>query len=185
MKSPINKITQITHLIRRHWKTILLCTFISLATLVLSTIISIWLNRFHNLRMASFGTIRAIGVEVYGGDLNETQINWGIVYPGILTNRSFYIKSKSNIPVTLIIKQSNVTLLNSDGENVTSYLPLPTTEALYLTWNYSGIVLNPEQVIHIIFTLSVSDSPNFLEFLVHNNIVEFSFDICIEARPAE
>lgn len=182
MKSRLNMIIPFT---RRHWKVVFLCVAVSLMTLLLSAVVSIWLSRFHNLRLPSLGTIRAIGVEVYDGDLNGTQINWGIVYPGTLTNRSFYIQSESNTPVTLNLKQSNFTLLNSKNENVTSQLPIPATEALNLTWNCSGIILNPKQVIFATLTLKVSTKSNFIEFLVYYDVVEFNFDIHIEAKPIE
>ncbi|MEM3765654.1 MAG: hypothetical protein QXU46_01350 [Candidatus Bathyarchaeia archaeon] len=171
--------------IRRYWKVVILCIAVSLTTLLLSTMVSIWLSRFHNLRLPSLGTIRAIGVEVYSGDLDGTQINWGIVYPGTLTNRSLYIRSESNVPVTLSLKQSNFMLINSKGENVTGHLPLPATEALNLTWNYSGIVLDHEQVIFVTLTLKVSGDLGFIKFLVNYGVVEFNFDIHIEAKPVE
>ncbi|MEM3697190.1 MAG: hypothetical protein QXQ94_06795 [Candidatus Bathyarchaeia archaeon] len=183
MKSSLNAMIAFT---RRRWKVILLCVVVSLATLLLSTMASMWLSKFHNFRLPSLGTIRAIGVEVYGGDLEGTQINWGVVYPGTLTNRSFYINnSKSNTPVTLNLRQSNFTLLNSERENVTSHLPLSAAEAFNLAWNCSGIVLNPKQIIFATLTLNVSNRLDFIEFLVYYNVIEFSFDIHIEAEPAE
>lgn len=148
--------------------------------------VSIWLSRFYNLRLPSLGTIRAIGVKVYGGNLtNGAQLDWGTVYPGTLTNRSFYIQSESNTPVTLTLKQSNFTLLNSRRENITDYLPLPPTEALKLTWNCSSIILNPQEVIFATLTLNVSRDLIFIEFLVNYEVVEFNFDACIEATPVE
>lgn len=183
MKSRLNAIIPFA---RRHWKLMLLCIVVSLTTLLSSTIVSIWLSRFHNLRLPTLGTIRVMHVEVYDGDLiNGKQIDWGIVYPGTLTNRSFYIQSKSNAPVTLSLKQSNFTLLNSMRENVTGYLPLPATEALKLTWNCSGIVLNLEQVIFATLTLNVSNDSGFIGFLINHEVVEFNFDIHIEANPTE
>lgn len=182
MKSPQN----ITILMRRHWKLILLCIGISLTTLILSTLVSIWLSKSHNLRLPSLGTIRTIGVKVFDGDLiNGAQIDWGTVYPGTLTNRSFYLQNESNTPITLSLKQLNLTLLNSRKENVTSYLPLPPTDALNLTWNCSNIILNPKQTIFITLTLHVSNKSSFIEFLVNYKVVEFNFDICIEAIPIE
>ncbi|MEM2567645.1 MAG: hypothetical protein QXH20_04135 [Candidatus Bathyarchaeia archaeon] len=183
VKSPFNAIMSFTH---RHWKTILLGIIISLATLLLSAIISIWLSRYYNLRLPTLGTIRTIGVEVHGGDLiGGRLIDWGIVYPGTLTNRSFYIRSESNTQVKLSLKQSNFTFLNSKKENVTQHLPSPGTEALNLTWNYSGNVLNPKQEIFVTLTLNVSNDPSFIRFLVNYEVTEFNFDICIEAKPIE
>lgn len=183
MKSPLNAIISS---IQRHRKTILLGIVIALTTLLLSTIVSIWLSRYHNLRLPTLGTIRAIGIKVYGGDLiNGALIDWGTVYPGTSTNRSFHIQSESNTPVILTLKQSNFTLLNSKGENATRHLPLPATEALNLKWNYSGIVLNPKQEIFVTLTLNVSNQLNFLQFLINYEVTEFNFDICIETKPIE
>lgn len=183
MKSLLRALISFT---RVHWKVILLCIAVSLITLLLSTIVSIWLSRFHNLHMPTLGTIVAIGVEVYDGDgdlINGTQIDWGIVYPGTSTNRSFYIKSESNIPVTLSLKQSNFTLLNSRRENVTNYLPILAADALNLSWNCSDIVLNHRQEIFATLTLNVSNDLNFIEFLVNYGVAQFSFDISIKAEP--
>lgn len=172
--------------IRRHRKTLLLSITVSSATLLVSTIVSIWLNNFHNVRLPTLGTIRAIGVEVYGGNLtNGAQLDWGTIYPGTLTNRSFYVQSESNTPVTLSLKQLNFTLLNSKGENVTDYLPLPPTEALNITWNCGGVVLNPRQETFATLTLNVTRDFGFVQFLINYNVVEFNFDIRIEAKPIE
>jgi len=127
-----------------------------------------------------------VGVKVFNGDLIDgAQINWGTVYPGTLTNRSFYLQSESNTPITLSLKQLNFTLFNSRKENVTGHLPLSPIDALNLTWNCSSVILHPKQAISVTLTLNVSNEPKFIKFLLNYEVVEFNFDICIEAIPLE
>jgi hypothetical protein len=175
----------IVQFIRRFWKTLLLITLVSLATLILSAAISIWLSSSHNLHLPSLGTIQVIGVEAYGGDISTMQdgeqfIDWGTVYPGSLTNRSFYVKSISNEPITLQLNISNLTFQNSEGNNVTE--PLPVKNPLILTWNYSG-VLNPKEQIFVVLTLEISPDPRFIDFIIDNDVKRFYFDIAI--KPVE
>ncbi|MEM3704061.1 MAG: hypothetical protein QXX79_06575 [Candidatus Bathyarchaeia archaeon] len=146
--------------------------------------ISIWLSSFYNIRFPSLGTIRVIGVDAYGGDINIAQdgarnLNWGIVYPGSPVTRSFYVKSKSNIPVTLNLSISDVTFKNSKGENVTKIPPLE--KPLSLTWNYDGRQLSPNEEIYVTLTLKVSSDVGFLEYVITNDVQEFYFDIIIKA----
>jgi len=166
-------------------KTILLIITVSALTLLLDAAISTWLSRFHNLRLPSLGTIRVIGAEAYGGDINLTQksekyIDWGTLYPGLPVKRSFYIRSESNVPVTLNISIANLTFLNSKGENVTDKLPIKSP--LSLTWNYSNIPLNPREEIYVTLTIEASIDPQFLKFVIDYDVQEFSFNIIIIAK---
>jgi hypothetical protein len=177
----------IVQFIRRFWKTLLLIIAVSLATLILSAAISLWLSSFHNLHLPSLGTIRVIGVEAYGGDINATQdgkqfIDWGTVYPGTMTNRSFYIKSISNEPITLQLPIiSNLTFQNSEGNKVIE--PLSVENPLRLTWNYSGLPLNPKEQIFVVLTLEISSDSTFIDFIIDNDVKQFYFDITI--KPVE
>jgi hypothetical protein len=170
--------------IRRFWKTLLLIIAVSLSTLILSATISIWLSSSHNLHLPSLGAIRVRGVEAFGGNISTAQdgtqfIDWGTVYPGSLTNRSFYIKSVSNEPITLqwpLI--SNLTFQNSEGNNVTEALPVENP--LSLTWNYSGLPLNPKEQIFVVLTLEISSDPRFINFIINNDVKQFYFDITIK-----
>lgn len=161
---------------------ILLIIIVSATTLAVSTIISIWLSRYHNLHFPSLGTIQVIGVEVYGGDVNKTQdgtpfIDWGTVYPGTTTSRSFYINNTGNTPVTLILKISNLTFQDAENQNVTGNLPIENP--LELTWNYNNTVLERKEVIYVTLTLTVSSNKDFLEYLIAYDVTKFSFDIVI------
>jgi hypothetical protein len=175
-------LSSVANFFRSVKKIILLIIIVSATTLAVTTIISIWLNRYHNLRFPSLGTIQVIGTEVYGGDINTTQegipfIDWGTVYAGSLTNCSFYIKSKSNTPITLTLKVSNLTFQNLKDQNVTENLPIENP--LNLTWNYNNILLEPNEEIYVTLTLKVSLDPSFLEYLIAYDVSRFNFDIVI------
>ena len=161
---------------------ILLIVIVSAATLAVSTMMSMWLSRYHNLRFPSRGTIKVIGMEVYGGDINITQegipfIDWGMVYPGMVTNRSFYINNTGNTPVTLSLKISNLTFQDTERQNVTENLPLENP--LNLTWNYNNTVLERKEEIYVTLTLTAFSNSEFLEYLVAYDVTKFSFDVVI------
>jgi len=169
----------------RSKKTIFLILVVAAITLVLSATISIWLSRINHLYIASVGNIKTLGVEAYDGDIigsgDERYIDWGTVYPGTLTNRSFYIWSKSNIKTTLNLDTStdalNWTFLDSAGKNVTG----SDNDIPDLDWDYNDIPVSPNETIYVTLTLNVSDSVSFIEYLLANDVTGFSFDICIYA----
>lgn len=159
---------------------------VSLATLLLSAVVSMWLSSFHNLHLPSVGTIRVRGVEAFGGNLTTTQdgsqvIDWGTVYPGTKTTCSLYIRSKSSESITLQLTLTNLTFQDSNGADVTGSLPL--NNPLLLTWNYTGEPLKPEESIYVILTLEVSSDPEFIEYIIDNKVKQFSFVIII--KPLE
>ncbi|MEM2971697.1 MAG: hypothetical protein QW270_04665 [Candidatus Bathyarchaeia archaeon] len=163
----------------------MLILIVSAATLLLSMLVSVWLSSFHNLRFPSLGAIIVTGVEAHGGNITVTQngkqfIEWGTVYPGSFTNRSFYIKSISNIPVKLNLTISNITFQNSTNQNVTDP-SIENSSPLTLTWNYDNTPLNPKAEIYVTLTLHVSDDPSFINFLIGYCVTGFSFDMVIKA----
>ena len=169
-------------------KTILLIIIVAAATLLLSTMFSIWLSSFHNLHLPSLGTIRVIGVEAYGGNITTTQdgkqiIDWGTVYPGTFTNRSVYIKSISNVPVTLNLTISDMAFQNSTGQNVIETPPIENP--LNLTWDYNNTLLLWDDEIYVTLTLEISSDSSFISYLINNNVEKFDFDITIRAVPVE
>lgn len=183
MELTLNRVLQFT---RRFWKTIVLVVLVSLATLLLSILVSLWLSSFHNLHLPSVGTIRVIGVEAYGGNLTFTQdgsqiLDWGTVYPGIPANRLLYVKSKSNWPIVLQLTILNLTFQDSKGANVTK--PLPLENPLSLTWNYTGVPLKPGEQICVVLTLEASSDSRFISYLLDNDVKSFCFTINI--KPLE
>lgn len=114
-----------------------------------------------NRTISNAGTVKAIGVGVYwnsDGTNTVTSINWGILEPGSNINRTCYIKNEGNSASTLSM-------------NVTNWNPSNASDYISLNWDYNGQLVNPDQLIPVIFTLSISDSVE--------GITSFSFDITI------
>lgn len=185
MKIPLNSVVQF---LKRSKKTIALIIIVSAATLLISTAVSIWLSRFHNLRFASLGTIIVKGAKAYGGDIKTDAqgtltIDWGTVYPRVPVTRSFNISSDSNVPVTLIlldVTSANITFFNSNGEIVTETLPVE--RPITLSSNFNSTTLEPNEVIYATLTLEFSSHPDFLQYLIENKVTSFSFEIVIIAQ---
>lgn len=169
-------------------KTILLILAVAFLTILTTTLLSTFLSRVYNTRIPSLGTIHTIGVKVYGGNITEgsdgsKHLDWGTIYPGSSTIRSFHLKSESNIPITLKLSTRNWTLLNSKGENVTKFLTTPKymqlNESFTLTWNYNGTPLTPTQEIYVSLRLNATSDVKFINYLIDYQVREFSFDIII------
>lgn len=160
-------------------KTLLLIAVVAAITLALSMGISVLLSRYHNLHVPSIGTIYALGVEAYGGDItyqNGTQrIDWGTVYIGTSTNRSVYIRSRSNIPTTLNLAIANLTFEDAQANPAEP----PNGSYVQLAWNYDNSTVTPNQEMYVTLTLSISYDSNFINYLITNQISNFSFDIRI------
>lgn len=157
-------------------------------TLLVGTSVSIWLSSYHNTSFPSFGIIRVVGVETYGGDIRTSPdgrqyLDWGTLYPGTVAHHSFYIKSQSNMPVRLNLLVSNFVFKNSLGENV-SVMP-PISEPLKITWNYNNSLVNPRESVYVTLSLSVSSDFAFLTYIIDNKVKEFAFDINIKALPLD
>lgn len=185
LKFSLNSLLQ---LLLRSKKTILLIIIVSGLTLLLSMLASMWLSSYHNTSFPSFGVIRVIGVEAYGGDIHISQdgqqyLDWGTLYPGMIANNSFYIKSQSNMPIKLALSISNFTFRNARGENVTA--PLPVSQPLKITWNYNDTIINPRESVYVTLSLTVSSDVAFLTYAIDNNVKEFGFDINIKALPPD
>ncbi|MEM3378384.1 MAG: hypothetical protein QW674_05505 [Candidatus Bathyarchaeia archaeon] len=173
--------------IRRSKKTILLIVIVSSLTLIINMFVSMWLSRY-DTSFPSFGIIRVIGVEAYGGDIRtspdgQPYLDWGTLYPRTVANNSFYIKSQSNMPVRLDLSISNFVFKNSLGENVT--VAPPISEPLKITWNYNNTLVNPRGSVYVTLSLTVSSDIAFLTYVIDNNVKEFAFDINIKALPAD
>ena len=177
-----NPLDSLIKTLRHQKKTILLVAGVAAITLSFSIIIPILLDTTTHFNFPSVGTIRTIGVKAYYDPTFQnqtTQIQWGTTYPGSTTNATLYIKSTSNTQTTLHLQTGNWTFLNSTSAIVSG--PDNTTPYLNLTWNYNGTTISPSQAIPVTFTLSVTESQTFMQFLVDNNVTSFSFDITISA----
>jgi len=112
-------------------------------------------------KVSNSGTITAVGVGVYS-DSGCTQplssIDWGMLEPGSSTDKTCYIRNEGNSASTLSMSTSN-------------WNPSTASSYMTLSWNYGGQSINPNAVVQVKFTLSVSASIN--------GITSFSFDITI------
>lgn len=148
-------------------------------TILLQTLVSIWLSRIGIFHVPSVGTIHVLDVEVYGGDLKyingQPCLDWGIVYPGTLVNRSFYVKSKSNVDGILKIRVTNWIFNNSKVHG-----PYDKKEGIsVLNPVLNDTILRPNDIVRLTLTLNVSSSSKLIEFVLENNIKSFSFDVFI------
>lgn len=168
--------------LRHQKKTILLVVSVAAITLSLSIIIPILLDATTHFYIPSIGNVRTIGVEAYYDPnlQNQTiQIQWGTTYTGSTTNVTLYLKSISNTQTILHLQTANWTFTNSSNAIVSG--PNDTTPYLNLTWNYNNTVISPSQTVPVTLTLSVADTPAFIQYLVSNNVTNFRFDITISA----
>jgi hypothetical protein len=157
-------------------------------TITLTTAISIWLSRVNHLYIPSLGNIRTYGVEAYEGNITtidgKQHIDWGTTYPGTLTNRSFYVKSKSNVESVLIFEFLNWTFRDSNGNNVTGSLSsynIKLSDAMNTKCDHNGTIISPNEEIYVTLTLWAYDDISFINYLIDEKVKEFSFDICIYA----
>lgn len=198
MKIHIRKLAEF---IRLHKRTLAVLTITILITILLHTLVSIWLSRRGNLHFPSIGTIHVLNVEVYGGDIQkcngEKCLDWGIVYPGKSLNRTFYAKSKSNAEATLIIKIVNWTLYKSETpdsdevvltnctlyyeseNNRVIYGPSESIEYFTLYAPENRTMLKPGETIKVTLYLDAADSIDFIDFVIENDIKSFQFDIYV------
>ena len=109
--------------------------------------------------ISTHGNIKAVGCAFYtdSAGVNLTsQIDWGTLEPGQTENATLYMKSQSNVPVSV-----NMAVGNFNPANGASYLAC--------TWNYGGGILSPGQLAAVTFTLTVATTIT--------GITSFSFDI--------
>jgi len=114
--------------------------------------------------VSNFATVKTVGVEVYWNP-NATQlvanIDWGIVEPNSTVEKTVYMKNLGNVPVTL-----NLTTKNWNPANASNFI--------LLSWNYTGFLVDPDLVVPVVLTLSISAEISGIE--------SFSFDIIIRAE---
>jgi len=167
----------------RSKKTILLIIIVAAATLIISGTVSIILDDRNNISLPSIGYIHTVGVKAFWDPTlqNETkQIQWGTVYTGSSYNVTLCLQSTSNVPTTLSLTTTNWTYINTN--NTIAAGPSDITPYMNLTWNYQDQTLNPSQTFQTTLTLTTDSSPNFLTFLINNDITQFSMDIAIQAN---
>jgi hypothetical protein len=164
-----NRIRSFIVFLRSSKKTVLLILIVTVASIAITTTISILLSKIDNLNFPSLATIKTIGVEAYWypNCENKTKtIHWGTIWPGSSTNKTFYIRSISNFKATL-----NLNATNWNTTNISDYINL--------SWNYNGTPLNPGEIIQVTLTLSAPLSDSFIYYLITNDVKDFNFDIVI------
>jgi len=105
--------------------------------------------------------VKAIGIGVYqdaGCVTRLTEINWGFLEPAETKSFTLYLRSESNVPITL-----NMTTQN--------WNPSEAKDFITLTWDREGENLQVKQVVEATITLTVS--PNI------SGVTNFSFDIIL------
>jgi hypothetical protein len=111
----------------------------------------------------SSASIRGVGVGVYWNSActNQTSsINWGMLDPGTSETMTIYIRNEGNTRITL-------------SDTTQNWNPSASSSYVTMNWDYSGQTLNPNQVLTVSLTLSVSSTIS--------NITSLTFDITITA----
>ena len=109
------------------------------------------------------GNIKTIGINVYWDaecTNKMTEINWGILDPGWIGNVTGYLKNEGNYPVVLSVHTEN-------------WNPVGASSYISISWDYNNQTIEPNQIVPVVFTLSVSETIQGIE--------SFSFDIVIIA----
>lgn len=114
-------------------------------------------------QMHSYGSIQiqTTGIAAYRDascTIEASEVAWGILSPGSSGTNVFYIKNEGTTALNLFLDTANWS---------------PTNAANYLTlsWNYDGQAVQPDQVIQVTLTLTVSQSISGID--------NFSFDIVL------
>ncbi len=128
------------------------------------------LGQFSSFRLiGSRGNVKVLGVGVYW-DVNYTSpvgfLDWGSVEPDSAKNQTVFIRNEGNEPSTLFLATDN-------------WQPANLSRYMNLTWNYNGATIRPDEIIQVTLTLSTSSSPDFIGYIILNDVKRFDFDIII------
>ena len=146
---------------------LLLIVIVAIVSISVTSVVSIMLSRLNDHYLPSLAVIKTIEVETYwDADCTNktTVIDWGETKPGIAIDKTLYIKSISNFRVTLNL-------------NVTNWSPPDISDYITITWNYNGATLEPGEAIPVTMNLSASSSNDFVDYLIENEITEFSVEL--------
>jgi len=157
----LSHVSQYKHFFAKRKQTSLLLVVTAALILNVFLLNTIAGQLMYSTSLQSYGTVQTIGVAAYKESNCVTlmsDVNWGNVVPGGSITKTVYIRNEGNSALTLS--------LNAENWNPTS-----ATNYLTLSWNYGGQTIQPNQVVQITLTLSVSQSINGIE--------TFYFDIII------
>ena len=169
-------------LLSRQKKIFMVVLVVATVTLLMSALGSMWLSNINDVRLPSVDTIRTSGIKAYwDAELtNETtEIPWGRLSPGSVSNVTLYLRNISNIQITLNMTAANWVFRSSTNGIV--FGPANSTEYMNLTWSYNDSILNLGQTIQTRLTLQAQDTTSFVEFVIANDVQQFSFDINMKA----
>lgn len=130
-------------------------------TLTLSVISQVASPIITEKTVGNVGSVKAIGVGVYWDENCTSEvsfIDWGMLEPDSIENVTVYIRNEGNSVASLSMETSNW-----NPSNASNYMAL--------SWDYSEQSINPDDVVRITFTLSISATIE--------GITNFSFDITI------
>lgn len=104
--------------------------------------------------IGNIAQVKTVGVSVYadsGCTEKVDNIAWGVLQSGEAKNFSCFVRSESNVPVTLSM-------------NTSSWQPENISVWVLLNWNLESVKLEPNVATALIFTLVV------------NNTIPYGFD---------
>jgi hypothetical protein len=143
---------------------------------VSSALIVIVASKSIDASIQNSGKITLVGLEAHGGDIDSSNgmfsVDLGKIYVGVSSNVSFYLRSISNLPTTIVF-----TIENWQPENVESFL--------LVSWNYSGQQIAPNEEISVRINLKIVDSGKFFDYLLSNQISSLSFSFGLEIQAVE
>lgn len=132
--------------------------------------------------LQSQGIIRTLGVEAYGGDIitanGNKSVDWGKIPPGVVVNRSFWVRSKSNIDALLVVTSGEWEFWDSNG----SLVSVSFNGQKFLSSPQNGSIIGRNQVVNITLTLKLESSLDLIEDIIVNDVQTFSFYITIRAH---
>jgi len=129
--------------------------------LILYLSISILAQLSSRRTISTYGTVNAVGVEVYWDYActdSVSSVDWGKLDPGSTRDVTLYVRNEGTS--TLILSMSTS---NWDPSGASGYMTL--------NWDYGGQSISPDEVVQVTFTLSISANIE--------GITSFSFDITI------
>jgi len=112
------------------------------------------------------GSVEGLGVGIYWDQActNKTvTLDWGHVAAGSSDSLTVYVKNEGNSAVSLWLSTSNWT-------------PATSSSHISLNWNYSGQILNTDNIIPLKLTLTVDPTIT--------GITNFTFDITITTNES-
>jgi hypothetical protein len=159
--SMVSHVSQVRHFIKKGKQTSIILALSAFLIFNIFLFNSIAGQLLSTTSLQSHGTIETVGVAAYreSSCINSmTNVEWGGIGPGGSVTKTVYIKNEGNSGVTLSLNTVNWNPTNAQGY-------------MSLSWNYGGQTIQPNQVVQITLTLSVSSSIS--------GIKDFYFNIMI------